>query len=664
MNTPRVFLCPGDESGWAIDEDRRLTAASLDGLVEWTSDPEQADVIHACWWQPLMRLPERAVRGKPVICHMAGDPARCLGEPDFLPAMTRVTDWVAQSRAAAEKLRCLAPRVHHVPYAVDIAEFAAPAATPCDAVRNALAAIPAGAYVIASVHRDTAGAAFGPGMDTPKLVKGPDVFLEVVSAARDRGVPVVVLLAGPRRHWLRRRLRERGVPVVFAGREIDSEDYPANTLPREQVAHVYAAASLVATTSRSEGGPRCILEAAAAGRAQLSTPVGLAPDVLHPECLFTDPVSAAESIESDFRYGTLRRWAPAHAATVRAAHTTDANRTRWRAVYAGLGAGSRPPPRPRPLPPNRGRRVSFWNRFTPPPWGGGNQFMIALKEEAARQGVEVAVNGDGAPADGHIVNSVQFDMDRFRALVEPGSARVVHRIDGPISVLRGTPESLEQDRACFDFNRTYATATVIQSWHTVRSLGDLGFEPVRPALILNATDHGVFHRPASPAPPRGAGGPIRVIASAWSPSPGKGAAVYEWMDANLDPARFEFTFVGNSPVRLRRARMVPPLPSADLAALLARHDAYVTASRNDPCSNALIEALACGLPALYYDSGGHAELAQFGGLPFRRPAEIPALLERLFRHRDLYRNLIRVESMRDVCARYLTLLFSDAPYRT
>jgi glycosyltransferase involved in cell wall biosynthesis len=655
-----VFLCPGDGSGWAIDEDRRLTAAALEGVAEPVESPERAEVIHACWWLPLMRLSPAAVRGKAVVCHMAGDPARCLGEPEFLAAMGRVTDWVAQSRGALEKLRCVASRVHYVPYAVDVGAFAHPSEPESEAVQSARSGLPAGAYVIASVHRDTAGASFGPGMNTPKLVKGPDLFVEILAELRARGLPAAALLAGPRRHWVRRRLRERGVPVSFAGREVDGEDYPENILSPAQVGYVYAAADLVLTTSRSEGGPRSVLEAAAAGRAQLSTPVGLAPDVLHPECLFSDPVAAAEMIARDIESGVLRRWAPVHAANVRAGHTVEQNRVRWKEVYSRVLSDHVPGHARRRVPIRRGRRISFWNKFTPPPWGGGNQFMLALKAEAARRGIEVSVNGEGDPADGHVLNSVQFDVERFRRLVEPGSARVVHRIDGPISVLRGTPESMEQDRACFDVNRAYATATVLQSWHTVRALSELGFEPVRPVLVLNACDGSVFHPPSRP-PEESAR--LRVIATAWSPSPGKGAAVYEWMDRNLDPARYEFTFVGNSPASLRHARVLPPMPSEALADLLRTQDVYITASRNDPCSNALIEALACGLPAVYYDSGGHPELVGFGGLPFRRPGEIPGLLDRVRRWRHVYRALIRVESIADVCDRYLSLLLDDGPYK-
>ncbi len=656
---PRVFLCPGDESGWAVDEDRRQTAAALEGVVRLVDRPEDAQIIHACWWVTLMNTPAAALRGKPVICHMAGDPARCVSETGFVAAMARATHWIAQSRGALDKLRVLGRRAALVPYAIDPDTFAEPQAPASDVVRAAKAALPPNTCIIANFHRDTAGAAYAPGMDCPKLVKGPDVFVEILAGLHDRGVRVAALLAGPRRHWTRKRLRQRGVPVVFAGHETADEDFPLNILPPSQIAHLYAAADLCLMCSRSEGGPRGVLEAAAAGLGQLSTPVGLAPDILSADCLFTDPADAIDRIRADIATRCIRNLAPAQRELVRASYTAAANRERWRSVYASLIPPATGEPAPIPAVAGRERIVSFWNKFTPPPWGGGNQFMMALKAQAERMGIRATENGEGPAAAAHVVNSVQFDIERFRQLVRPGSCRVVHRLDGPISLLRGTPESLDADRVCFDLNREYATATVIQSWHTIRAIAELGFTPVRPVLIINACDPTIFYPPPKPRTP---GDKLRIIATAWSPNPGKGAAIYRWMDEHLDPARYEFTFVGNSSVKLRAARVIEPLPSEALARELREHDVYITASRNDPCSNSVIEALACGLPALYLDSGGHPELVSFGGLPFSRPSQIPELLDRIRRHHAMYRRLITPTSIEDVCRRYLDLLLGDQPY--
>ena len=664
---PRVYLCDGDRAGWAVDEDRRLTAMALEGVADLVTDPVEAEIIHACWWAPLMELPVEVTRGRHVVCHMTGEPARCMGEGAFASAIRRVTHWVVQSRHALDQMRCLSSAVSLIPYTVDVEGFAAPGGQPGELVAGAIKSLPAGAYVIANFHRDAAGAGLKEGVPAPKLVKGPDIFVEIIAELRRRGANVIPLLAGPRRHWLRQALQRRDIPFVFAGEILDRDDYPANTLPRAQIAHLYKAANLVISCGRSEGGPRSVLEAASAGIAQLATPVGLALDVLSPECVFRDAVAAVELILEDIRAGSLRRHVERHLATVRADHTPAAVRERFRAVYdAILGA---PPALPRRMRPvarvaSLPRRVCFWNKFTPPPWGGGNQFMLALKAQAERMGFETCINGEGldrgVQVAGHVVNSVQFDMERFRAMVEPGSVRVVHRIDGPISVLRGTSESLDQDRACFEFNATYACATVIQSWHTVRELAQLGFAPVRPVLFHNASDPTIFRAMGEHRPP---GEKLKVVASCWSPSPGKGAAFYEWMGWNLPREHFELTFVGNCPTKLPNWSVLPPLASDRLADLLRAHDLFVTASRNDPCSNALIEAMSCGLPVLYLESGGHPELTSFGGLPFRLPSDIPGALRRLREHHAIYRALLTPASMAEVCRQYMDLIFADAAYR-
>jgi len=70
-------------------------------------------------------------------------------------------------------------------------------------------------------------------------------------------------------------------------------------------------------------------------------------------------------------------------------------------------------------------------------------------------------------------------------------------------------------------------------------------------VIPNAPDPAIFHPPSEREPLGGRR--VRVVASSWSDNPRKGAATFEWLDEHLDRDRFDLTFVGRSPVGLRRS---------------------------------------------------------------------------------------------------------------
>jgi glycosyltransferase involved in cell wall biosynthesis len=152
------------------------------------------------------------------------------------------------------------------------------------------------------------------------------------------------------------------------------------------------------------------------------------------------------------------------------------------------------------------------------------------------------------------------------------------------------------------------------------------------------------------------GRPLRLVAMSWSDNPRKGADVFAWLDEHLDPDRLELTFVGRTRLPLSRIHVLPPLGSTELGALLRTQDAYLAASLDDPCSNALVEALASGLPTVFRRSGGHPELVGEAGLGFDRPEEIPALLSRLTSELEDRRAAIRVPRLEDVADRYIEVL--------
>jgi glycosyltransferase involved in cell wall biosynthesis len=183
---------------------------------------------------------------------------------------------------------------------------------------------------------------------------------------------------------------------------------------------------------------------------------------------------------------------------------------------------------------------------------------------------------------------------------------------------------------------------------------ELGYELGAPVVIPNAPDPALFF-PAEAREPR-SGRRIRIVATSWSDNLRKGGETLAWLDRHLDSERFELTFVGRAALRFERIRVVGPIASDGLAELLRGQDVYLAPSRDDPCSNALLEALACGLPAAYLESGGHPELVGAGGLPYREDEDLPDVLERLAADLDRYRAAIRVPSISTVADRYLDVL--------
>jgi glycosyltransferase involved in cell wall biosynthesis len=300
----------------------------------------------------------------------------------------------------------------------------------------------------------------------------------------------------------------------------------------------------------------------------------------------------------------------------------------------------------------RGRAdLALFHEFAPPPSGGGHQFLRALYRELDARGLSVELNRVSGGTPVCLVNSFNFDFARLRRFERP-DCRTVHRVDGPIGVYRGFDDGT--DARIAELNRELADATVFQSRYSLEKHAELGYRLSDPVVIPNAVDPELFHPPERREPL--AGRRVRVIASSWSDNPRKGAETFAWLDRHLDARRYELTFVGRTPQSFEHISAVGPVDSRAVAGLLRRHDLYLAASYDDPCSNALLEALACGLPAVFRESGGHPELVGLGGLPFREDEELPEVLDRIVEELDERRAAISIHPIAEVADRYLQVL--------
>lgn len=259
------------------------------------------------------------------------------------------------------------------------------------------------------------------------------------------------------------------------------------------------------------------------------------------------------------------------------------------------------------------------------PTGGGNQFLKALRKYLLEHG---HYTDDPWAADLILINSFPFDNIRILPLLRrlrAAGKRVVHRLDGPISVVRGGRDK-QIDRLIHRLNAHFADASLFQTEWSRQQCYRLGLAPRElETVAINGCDDSIFH----PAPAKPAASRKRLVATSWSANWRKGFDVYQYLDEALDFSRFEMTFVGNSPVKFKNIKQVAPVASRELAEILRRQDLYITASQDDPCSNSLIEALACGLPAAVRRSGGHPEIAGSSGESFTGTEDVIAAIERL-----------------------------------
>ena len=311
-NRLKVHFTAGDGKGWALDEDLRQIRASLRGLIHECSAAE-AEVIHAPFWQNLAMVAPEILERSFVIAHADNPPFFYLKQPAFLAGQQQVDLWVARSQEALSQFQALGLPAVHIPYTIDPDLF-----FPIEdkaALRREFG-IPENAYVIANFHRDTEGA----DLRTPKVQKNPEFMMAILRRLKSEGIPFHVLLAGPRRHWIREALRKEGIPYTYVGNEVAGDDFGINILDRATLNRLYNAADLYLIPSRWEGGPQSAMEAAACRCKILSVPIGVGKDIVEPKSLFHTCAEAAQRLGEDISHGELEptiqpqfgRWETSH----------------------------------------------------------------------------------------------------------------------------------------------------------------------------------------------------------------------------------------------------------------------------------------------------------------------------------------------------------------
>lgn len=127
-------------------------------------------------------------------------------------------------------------------------------------------------FLIGSFQRDTEGK----DLVSPKLIKGPDIFIEILKNNFLNQENLKIILTGKRRAYIIEQLKKLNIEFLYF-----------EMVTFKELNELYNLLDLYIVSSRKEGGPQQILEAAITKTPIVSTNVGLADLFLSPESIYT-----------------------------------------------------------------------------------------------------------------------------------------------------------------------------------------------------------------------------------------------------------------------------------------------------------------------------------------------------------------------------------------
>ncbi len=151
-------------------------------------------------------------------------------------------------------------------------------------------------YLVGSFQRDSLGA----NLSKPKLIKGPDIFLEIVKKLSNQNKNLKVILAGKRREYIINNLLDLDIDFKYF-----------EMAPTSILNELYNILDIYIVSSRVEGGPQAIVESAITKTPIVSTDVGVASQVLNPKSLFdsNNPESYFGAVpDVEFAYQKVKKY--------------------------------------------------------------------------------------------------------------------------------------------------------------------------------------------------------------------------------------------------------------------------------------------------------------------------------------------------------------------
>lgn len=292
-------------------------------------------------------------------------------------------------------------------------------------------------------------------------------------------------------------------------------------------------------------------------------------------------------------------------------------------------------------------RIAIYYQITNQPFGGGNNFLRALKKYLENKGhyvtldhnekVDAVLLNGGYEGPGkylsvnkirnlRIFGSTSF-WGRFQKKKPP---KLVYRLDGFAGhYARAMDNKMDRIQlAVLDLvdHVIFQSQTCQDSFAAYKKIPNA-------TVIFNGVDQDIFNIEGKTY--WDGKETLKIFSANWSANPNKGAATVADMS---EVPGVKVSFVGNWPVSIDAGKVSRklPMPQEELAKEYKKAHIFLHASENDPCPNVVLEALSSGLPVIYHPSGGTQELVRDYGVPLQ--ADLQATVEVM---KEAYPELVR-----------------------
>jgi glycosyltransferase involved in cell wall biosynthesis len=267
--------------------------------------------------------------------------------------------------------------------------------------------------------------------------------------------------------------------------------------------------------------------------------------------------------------------------------------------------------------------------------GGANSFLSSLRLHLKKRGFQFT-NDPTTGFDLALLNALTdgLTLEKIKEIHSYGKPiihrKVGYRVSGPPE-LRFQKNGIVQGDLLQIEMSPYVHHTIFQSQYSYNNFINQGFKGDY-SIILNGVDtenfnpygkrkiiNSLFQNNKNSYPKWCKNQSFRLAIVTWSKDKNKGFDKYIEFDRALnEQSNLEIWFIGRYPsdVRFKNIKVFKPCNHKKLGNMLRSCHGFIQMAQHETCSNALLEAINCGLPVIYLDSGSNKEIAENYGVKY------------------------------------------------